>query len=48
MSGSKVMAQKTRCAQNFRKSISLPLAASVSRDNSPREHAKELFEPSKG
>jgi len=47
MSETKVMAQKKRCAQNCRKSMSLPLAASVASDNSPLEHDGELFEPSK-
>jgi len=28
--------------------MSLPLAAFVAGDNSPREYASELFEPSKG
>jgi len=47
MSGTKVMAQKPRCAQNSKNCMSLPLAAGAARDNSPREHARELFEPSK-
>jgi len=47
MSGTKVMAQKLCCAQNCRKSMSLPLAAGPLQDNSPREHARELFELSK-
>jgi len=41
------MAQKSRCAQRPKNCKSLPLAASAARDNSPREHARELFEPSK-
>jgi len=47
MSGNKVMAQKPRCAQNCRKSMSLPLAAMVARDNSLLEHDRELFKRSK-
>jgi len=47
MSGTKVMAQKPRCAQKSKNCMSLPLAAGAARDDSPREHARELFEPSK-
>jgi len=47
MSGTKVMAQKPRCAQKSKNCMSLPLAASAARDNSPREHARELLKPSK-
>jgi len=47
MSGTKVMAQKSRCAQKSKNCMSLPLAADAARDNSPREHARELFAPSK-
>jgi len=47
MSGTKVVAQKSRCAQKSKKGMSLPLVAGVARDNSQREHATELFEPSK-
>jgi len=47
MSGTKVMAQKLCCAQSLQKKMSLPLVASAARDNSPREHARELFELSK-
>jgi len=50
MSGTKVMAQKPRCAQkskNCRKSMSLPLAAIVASGNSQREHDRELFKPLK-
>jgi len=47
MSVTKVMAQKPRCAQKCKICMSLPLAAGAARDNSLREHARELFEPSK-
>jgi len=38
------MVQKNRCAQNCRKSMSFPLAAGLTRDNLPLEHARELCE----
>jgi len=41
------MAQKPRCAQKSKNYMSLSLAASAAHDNLPREHARELFEPSK-
>jgi len=41
------MAQQPRCAQKSNNCVSLLLAAGTARDNSPREHARELFEPSK-
>jgi len=50
MSETRVMAQKphlTPKSENCRKSMSLPLAACADTDNSPREHDRELFEPSK-
>jgi len=47
MSGTKVMAQKPSCAQKSKNCMSLPLAADTASDTSPREHARELFEPSK-
>jgi len=47
MSGTKVMAQKSRCAQNCRKSMSLPFAACGAHDNSPLGHDRELIEPPK-
>jgi len=34
-------------SENCRKSMSLPLAACADSDNSPREHDRELFEPSR-
>jgi len=43
----KLLPKKPRCAQNCRKSMSLPFAAGTIRDNSPLLHAKELCEPSK-
>ena len=47
MSWTKIMVQKPRCAQKSKNHRSLPLVAGVARDNSLREHARELFEPSK-
>jgi len=50
MSGTKVMAQKTHVTpnlENCRKSMRLTLTACADSDNSPREHDRELFEPSK-
>jgi len=50
MSATKVMAQKphfTPKSENCRKGMNLSLAACVHSDNSPREHDRELFEPSK-
>jgi len=50
MSGTKVIAQKKHFApksENCRKCISLPLAASVARDNYALDDASELYEPSK-
>jgi len=50
MSGTKVMAQKLHFApksEDCRKYMSLPLAATVVRDNSALEDASELNEPSK-
>jgi len=34
-------------AQKPKNCMSLPLAAGAVRDNSPQEHVRELFEPSK-
>jgi len=47
MSGTKVMAPKPHFTPKIRKCMSLPLAATVARDNSPLEDASELYEPSK-
>ena len=50
LSGTKVMAQKPYFApksENCRKCMSLPLAATVARDNLPLKDASELYEPSK-
>jgi len=50
MSGTKVMAQKPHFApksENCSKCMSLPLAATVARDDSALDDASELYEPSK-
>jgi len=47
MSATKVMAQKKQFIPKIRKCMSLPLAATVARDNSPLEYASELYQPSK-
>jgi len=50
MSGTKVMTQKphfTPKSENCRKRIESSTGANSIFDNSPREHASELFEPSK-
>jgi len=41
------MAQNLRSAQKSKHCISLPLAVGATRNKSPRENARELFEPSK-
>jgi len=41
------MAQKKDFGPKIRKCMSLPLAATVARDNSSLEYASELYEPSK-
>ena len=48
MSGTKVLAQKPHCtpkSENCRKSIEFPTGGISKSDNSPLEHASELFEP---
>jgi len=50
MFGTRIMAQKphsTPKSENCRRSMSLPLTAWVDSNNSPWEHDRELFEPSK-
>jgi len=50
MSGTKVMVQKTHLtpkSENCRKCIESPTGGISIFDNSPLEHASELFEPSK-
>jgi len=50
ISGTRIMAQRPHFAQkskNCRKSMSLPLTASSTSDNSPAAYARELFKPLK-
>ena len=43
----KLWPKNTVVHKNTKNCMSLPLAAGVARDNSPREYAREVFEPSK-